>query len=120
MEMAMEDTDLDGFFDLWKYDLDGDGKFERQYRSAEDRTYPVPFDYETLREAYTRELGNIIEENQRLIEALKRALAKLERKFSVDEVEEYFAKRLAKEYDQGFRLGKRSRRARRERGITAI
>ena len=107
MEIAMEDTDLDGFFDLWRYDMDGDGKFEREFRLENDRAYLVPFDYDTLREAYTGELGKIVEENQRLIEALKGTLGKLERKFSVDEVEEYFSKRLAKEYDQGFRLGEK-------------
>jgi hypothetical protein len=53
------------------------------------------------------ELGKIVEENQRLIEALKGTLGKLEPSFTVDAVEEYFSKRLVKEYDQGFRLGEK-------------
>jgi len=105
MEIRFEDTDVDGFFDLWRYDLDGDGKFEREYRLADDRAYLVPFDYDTLREAYLSDLGKIVEDNQRLIEVLKAALGKLEPKFAADEVEEYFSKRLVKEYDLGFGLG---------------
>jgi hypothetical protein len=107
MEIRFEDTDIDGFFDLWRYDLDGDGTFEREFRLADDRAYLVPFDYDTLREAYVGELPNIVEDNQRLIEALKATLAKLEPDFAVDEVEDYFSNRLVKEYDQGFRLGEK-------------
>jgi hypothetical protein len=51
------------------------------------------------------ELAKIVEDNQRLIEALKASLGKLETKFAVDEVEEYFSNRLVKEYDLGFGLG---------------
>jgi Domain of unknown function (DUF4861) len=105
MEIRFEDTDVDGFFDLWRYDLDGDGKFEREYKLADDRAYLIPFGYDALREAYMSELPKIVEENQRLIEVLKAALAKLEPGFAVDEVEEYFSKRLVPEYDQGFGLG---------------
>lgn len=107
MEIRFEDRDLNGFFDYWQYDVDGDGKFEREFRVEDDRSYLVPFDYDTLREAYTSELGKIVQENQRLIEALKVALGKLEPSFAVDEIEEYFSKRLVKEYDQGFRLGEK-------------
>ncbi len=105
MEIRFEDTDVDGFFDLWRYDLDGDGKFERESRQPDDRAYLIPFDYDTLRDAYMSELPKIVADNQRLIEALKAALKKLEPGFAVDEVEEYFTKRLVKDYDLGFGLG---------------
>jgi hypothetical protein len=105
MEIRFEDTDVDGFFDWWRYDLDGDGKYEREYRLADDRAYLVPFDYDALRQAYLSDLAKIVEDNQRLIEALKAALGKVEPKFAVDAVEEYFSTRLVKEYDHGFGLG---------------
>ena len=65
----------------------------------------MPFDYDSLREAYLSDLAKIVEDNQRLIEALKAALGKVEPKFAVDAVEEYFSTRLVKEYDRGFGLG---------------
>jgi hypothetical protein len=105
MEIQIEDTDVDGFFDLWRYDLDGDGKYEREFRLDDDRAFLVPFDYGALREAYMSDLAKIVEDNQRLIEVLKAALAKVEPKFAVDAVEEYFSSRLVKEYDRGFGLG---------------
>ncbi len=111
MEIRYEDRDLNGFFDLWQYDGDGDGDFEREYRLEEDGANLVPFNYDALYETYTTELGKVIEENQRLIEALKTALGKLEQSFTVDELEEYFSKRLVKEYDQGFRLGDKIKRS---------
>ncbi len=96
MEIRFEDTDVDGFFDLWRYDLDGDGKYEREVRRADDRAFLIPFDYDTLREAYMSDLAKIVEDNQRLIEVLKAALGKLDPKFAVDTVEEYFTTRLVK------------------------
>jgi hypothetical protein len=105
MELRSEDTDGDGFFDLWRYDLDGDGKFEREYRLAGDRAALVPFDCDSLRAAYMGDLGRIVEDNQRLIEALKATLRELAPGFVADEVEGYFSNRLGKEYDRGAGLG---------------
>jgi len=112
MEIRFEDRDADGFFDLWKYDLDADGEWDREFRLEKDETERVPFEYELLHRAYVRELGTVIEENRRLIETLKIALRKLEPNFVVDPVEEYFAERLAKEYDRGFRLGEKIKKSR--------
>jgi hypothetical protein len=53
----------------------------------------------------------VIEENERLTEALKAVLGKLETGFVVDEVEEYFADRLVTEYDRGFKLGEKIRKS---------
>jgi hypothetical protein len=107
MEIRFEDRDSDGFFDIWKYDVDGDGEWEREYRLDDDEANLVPFEYETLHEAYAPELNAAIEENGRLIEALKASLKKLEQNFSIDQVEEYFTARLVKEYDRGFGLGEK-------------
>ena len=48
MKIVMEDTDLNGFFDLWRYDVDGDGKFERECRLTDDRMFLYEFDYHGL------------------------------------------------------------------------
>ncbi len=111
MEIRFEDRDLNGFFDTWQYDVDGDGTFDREVVLEEDQAVPVPFEYETLHEAYVAELGKTVPENQRLIEALKASLRKLEPVFTVDAVEDYFSNRLVKEYDQGFRLGEKIKRS---------
>jgi len=111
MEIRFEDSDGNGFFDLWKYDVDGDGNYERECRLEDDEANLVPFDYEELYEAYAPELKTVIEENERLIEALKAALGKLEQNFAVDQVEEYFSDRLVKEYDRGFKLGEKIRKS---------
>jgi hypothetical protein len=107
MEIRSEDRDLNGFFDIWRYDVDGDGNYERECRLEGDETQLLPFDYDALHTAYVRELGMAIEENQRLIEALKAALGKLEQNFAGDRAEEYFLTRLEKEYDRGFKLGEK-------------
>jgi hypothetical protein len=111
MEIRFEDRDGNGFFDRWKYDIDGDGEWEREYRLEDDEASLVPFDYDTLHKAYTVELGKVIEENQRLTEALKAALGKLEPEFAADKVEEYFADRLVTEYDRGFKLGEKIKKS---------
>jgi hypothetical protein len=111
MEIRFEDRDGDGFFDIWEYDVDGDGNYERVCRLENDEARLVMFDYDTLHQAYVRELGTVIEENQRLIEALKAALRKLEQNFAVDEIEEYFTMRLAVEYDRGFGLGEKIKKS---------
>jgi hypothetical protein len=111
MEFRFEDRDGNGFFDIWKYDVDGDGEWERECRLEDDEASLAPFDYDTLHKAYTAELGKVIEENHRLIEALRSALKKLERGSAVDEVEEYFSGRLVKEYDRGFKLGEKIKKS---------
>jgi hypothetical protein len=107
MEIRFEDRDLNGFFDFWRYDLDGDGAYDREWRLEDDRSDLVQFDYAALHQAYSRELGKIVAENQKLIEVLKRTLEKLEPNFMVDEVEDYFSNRLVKDYDLGFKLGEK-------------
>jgi hypothetical protein len=112
MEIRFEDRDLNGFFDIWRYDVNGDGNYERERRLEDDEANLVPFDYDTLHKAYVRELGTLIEENERLIKALKAALEKLEENFALDQVEDYFSTRLEKEYDRGFKLGEKIKRSR--------
>ncbi len=107
MEIVMEDTDLDGFFDLWRYDVDGDGKFEREYRLKEDRAFLYDFDYQTLRDVYVKTVTPAISENQKMIEALKSVLQKREKPFRIDAVENYFRDSLVRDYDLGFALGKK-------------
>ena len=112
MEIVMEDTDHDGFFDLWKYDVDGDGKFEREYRLKEDKTFLYEFDYQALRAVYVQTVAPAISENQKMIEALKSVLQKREKPFRIDAVENYFRDSLVRDYDLGFALGKKIKESR--------
>ena len=109
MKIAMEDTDLNGFFDLWRYDLDGDGAFERECRVADDRMFLHEFEYPALRPVYLETLNRAIAGNQRLIDSLKSVLAKKEKPFEIDAVERYFRENLVRDYDRGFGLGKKIR-----------
>lgn len=107
MNIVMEDTDLNGFFDLWKYDLDGDGVFERERRVADDRAFLYEFDYAALRPVHLKTLNRAVSGNQALIDALKAVLKKKEKRFETDAVESYFSESLVKDYDRGFGLGKK-------------
>ncbi len=109
MKIAMEDTDLNGFFDLWRYDLNGDGTFERECRVADDRMFLHEFEYADLRPVYLETLNRAIAGNQKLIDALKSVLGKKEKPFAIDAVERYFSENLVRDYDLGFGLGKKIR-----------
>lgn len=109
MEIVMEDTDLNGFFDLWKYDVDGDGKFERECRLTDDRMFLYEFDYQALQPVYMKTLKGAIAGNQKMIDALKSALRKKEKRYEIDSVESYFTEALVRDHDLGFALGKKIR-----------
>lgn len=106
MVFLTEDTDQNGLFDTWKYDIDGDNDFERIYRVPCDTATIYPFDYKTLHEAYLPVLKKTIDDNRRLIMTLKAVLEKIGKKDTVDPVENYFNTELI-EYGGNFRLGEK-------------
>ena len=81
MVIWMNDEDQNGFFDTWKYDIDADGIFDREFRMKEDSTFLYLLDYERLHEAYLPVLKNALIDNQRLIEIQKAILKKYEINF---------------------------------------
>jgi hypothetical protein len=106
MVLRMEDTDQNGFFDTWKYDIDGDNHFERIYKVTCDSATVYHFDYKILHEAYLPILKNAADDNWQLIANLKAVLKKFGEKEPVDQVENYFNTKLI-DYGSDFRLGEK-------------
>ncbi|HUU30025.1 MAG TPA: hypothetical protein VM123_19645, partial [archaeon] len=106
MVILIEDTDQNGFFDTWKYDIDGDNDFERICRVPCDTATIYPFDYKTLHEAYLPVLKKTIDDNRLLITTLKAVLEKFGKKDAGDPVENYFKTELIN-YDADYRLGEK-------------
>ncbi len=106
MVIWMNDEDQNGFFDTWKYDIDADGIFDREFRMKEDSTFLYLLDYERLHEAYLPVLKNALIDNQRLIEIQKAILKKYEKNFIVDPVEKYFCTEII-EYGREYHLGEK-------------
>ncbi len=119
MFIWMEDTDGDGFFDTWKYDLDGDSfgepfiitmnnwkmpwtydyvvsedKFERIYTTKNDKEKLIKADYKTMHPLYTEGLSEIVAENQKFINLAKTVLRNSNSNFIIDPIEEYFSTEL--------------------------
>ena len=115
MKIAMEDTDLNGFFDLWRYDLDGDGVFERECRVADDRMFLHEFEYAALRPVYLETLSRAIAGNQRLIDALKSVLAKKKSRLRSTRSSAISPRNSPRITTRGSAWGKRSGRAARAR-----
>ena len=71
-EIRMLDTDGDGYFDTWEYDLDGDGVPERTTTVRDEKARMLPLDWKDLNRFYTQEvLPGAIRDDQALIEALQ-------------------------------------------------
>ncbi len=99
-----EDTDLNGFFDTWKYDRDGDNEFEYTYLTPCDTATVYPFDYKTLHQAYLPMLSKAADDNRLLIGIMKSVLAKVSHEDIADPVENYFNTELIG-YGKDFHLG---------------
>ena len=71
-EVRMLDTDRNGFFDTWEYDLDNDGVPERTTTVRDEKARMLRLDQKELHDFYTREvLPEAIAENERLVVRLK-------------------------------------------------
>lgn len=71
-EVRMLDTDGNGFFDTWEYDLDNDGVPERTTTVRDEKARMLRLDQNELHQFYTREvLPAAIDANQKLIASLK-------------------------------------------------
>ena len=71
-EVRMLDTDGNGFFDTWEYDLDNDGVPERTTTVRDEKARMLRLDPKELHDFYTREvLPEAIAENEKLIALLK-------------------------------------------------
>lgn len=128
MFIWMEDTDKDGFFDTWKYDVNGDclGKehyklgynsvwkyevegdelYERVVHIENDDMQIIPFDYWTIHNHYISGLSRITDTNQSIISLMKKLLRNYEQNFEIDSVEDYFNSSL-EHYRKDYHLGEK-------------
>ena len=127
MFIWMEDTDDDGFFDTWKYDLDGDSfgesftitrknwnikwtydfvvsedRFERVYSTKDDKAELITADYQTMNPLYTEGLPEIVKKNQKFINLSKNVLKNQNPNFTEDPIEQYFSNDLKSYGDDVF------------------
>jgi hypothetical protein len=126
MFIWMEDNDNDGFFDTWKYDINGDclGKehdkisynsiwkyevegdelYERVVHIENDEREIIPFEYWTIHDHYISSLSWITAINQSIISIMKSILHKYEQNFKIDFVEDYFNSSLV-DYKKDYHIG---------------
>ena len=72
-EIRYFDTNGDGYFDRWEFDMNNDGKPERIATVADSKARRIPFEYQKLSEFYTKEvLPKAISENQKIITGFKK------------------------------------------------
>ncbi|MBN1290781.1 MAG: DUF4861 family protein [Candidatus Latescibacteria bacterium] len=107
MQIFMEDTDGNGFFDTWKYDANADSIFERVFNLTNDEGQVYQLDYLTLHELYLPSIEKAVKDNQKMLETIKPVLMKYEENFSLDNIEEYFRTSLVTGYNRGFSLGQK-------------
>ncbi len=121
MFIWMQDSDNDGFFDTWKYDLDGDcfgdplvitkqnfrnlwtyadivgeDHFERVYSTKDEMEELINIEFKSLHLLYTERLKEIVKENQKFINLAKNTLKKSTSDFQVNAIEKYFSTDLIK------------------------
>jgi hypothetical protein len=128
MFIWMEDTDKDGFFDTWKYDVNGDclGKehdtlrynsvwkyevegdelYERVVHIENDDVQIISFDYWTIHNHYISGLARITDTNQNIIDIMKELLRNYEQNFEIDSVEDYFNSSLV-HYRKDYHIGEK-------------
>ena len=104
----MDDSDGNGFFDTWKYDVDADSTWDREYTIKDDAAKVYPFEYEALHEVYVPTLGKAVRDNQKIIDSMKTVLKRREKNFTVDSIENYFTNSLAG-YGKDYHLGEKIR-----------
>lgn len=90
MIMHMRDTDNDGFFDQWQYDLNGNGSFEKEINFFDHTYEKYPLNFNVLHKIYKLHLETMIALNDKLIGRMKEILKKEENIFSTDPLEQYF------------------------------
>lgn len=128
MFIWMEDKDMDGFFDTWKYDVNGDclGKehdtlnyksvwkyevkrdelYERVVQIENDKMELIPFDYWKIHDHYVSNLSRITKTNQDLISIMKSILVKCEPNYKIDFIEDYFNSSLVN-YRKDYHIGEK-------------
>ena len=71
-EIRYFDTNGDGFFDRWEFDLNNDGRPERIATLTDPKARRVPFEYNSLSQFYNKDvLPKAIDVNQKVIAAMK-------------------------------------------------
>ncbi|WP_346751668.1 hypothetical protein [Splendidivirga corallicola] len=108
MEIRMEDSDGDGFFDKWLYDLNGNSVVDYTIESSLVPSQLYPMDYTTLHSIYLEQLHHTLSLNNEIIAKLKIILMKQEPNFSIDIIESYYNKDLVK-YGASYGLGTKIR-----------
>src|SRR5438034_6895060 len=64
-EIRYFDTNGDGYFDRWEFDMDNDGRPERIATVTDPRARPLPFEYSSLSQFFTKQvLPKAIDEDQ--------------------------------------------------------
>ena len=128
MFIWMEDKDKDGFFDTWKYDVngdclgkehdklrynsvwkyevEGDGLYERVVQIENDDVQIIPFSYWKIHNHYISSLSRITDTNQNIINIMKKLLRKYEQNFEIDPVEDYFNSSL-EHYRKDYHIGEK-------------
>ena len=71
MVFLYEDTDNDGFFDLWQVDIDADGSIDREYRDKQRNVIRLSLEYTPMHDLFVKELDRAIRSNDRVISAMK-------------------------------------------------
>ncbi|MFC1558500.1 hypothetical protein ACFL40_04005 [candidate division KSB1 bacterium] len=132
MFVWMEDNDKDGFFDTWKYDVNGDclGKehdklrygsvwkyevegdelYERVVHVKDDDMQIIPFDYWTIHNRYISSLSRITKANQDIITIIKKLLSNYEQNFEIGPVECYFNSSLVN-YRKDYQIGEKIKKS---------
>ena len=108
MRIVMDDADYDGFFDTWRYDVDGDGTYDREYASTPDEEPVLPFSYEILHERFLQILYPALEDNRKILDALRSYLTSQGSPGIPGDIERYYCDDLI-DYSSDFRLGERIR-----------
>lgn len=73
-KILYKDQDGDGFFDLWSYDADADGKPEHTIKPEPAACELIPINYDQFVERYRGWLRSALSANEALVPALKKLL----------------------------------------------
>lgn len=99
METRTTDADHDGYFDLWEVDVDGDGVFDlRHDANAPEAGGPHPQavarEFDALAAFHCAQRRAVIDDQVKLVAAMKRLLRQRETGFVEDEAETFYRERL--------------------------
>ena len=87
--IAYVDADKDGVIDTWKYDVDGDGTFDRTIHQSY-KPKAVPLRYRQLSSEYKQIVADANRDDADVTAAIKAVLQQHESAFSQDDAERYF------------------------------